>query len=346
MEEIWKTCTNYDMYEVSNLGKIRNKNTKRILKQAIRGGYSTLSLTNNSCKRVSLGAHRLVAIEFIPNPENKPQVNHINKNRSDNCVSNLEWTTAKENNIHRSTGVTQTTNQNIKVWRIDKNTDEKLEMYDSLEEAGEWLVQNNYSINLHNAKTTISDVTKGKQNTFGNFKWERVEQPHLENEEWKNVIIEGCEYDKYQISNMGRFKNYKGIIMENYKPHHSGYIYLRVDREKYSLHRLVAFAFLENIDNKPFVNHIDGNKTNNCANNLEWCTVSENNQHAIDTGLKKFYKRKIGQYTTNDELVKEFGSIIEAINETNVKTIKQVLYKKQTTAGGFIWKYLDEKDEN
>ncbi len=70
--------------------------------------------------------------------------------------------------------------------------------------------------------------------------------------------------------------------------------------------------------------------------------VSENNKHAIDTGLRKC-SRKIGQYTIDDKLVKEFNSIADAMNETGIKTIKHVLYGKQKIAGGFIWKYLDEK---
>ena len=141
---------------------------------------------------------------------------------------------------------------------------------------------------------------------------------------------------------MGRFKNSKGIIMENYIHHvHNGYIVVSLNKNQYKLHRLIAFTFLENLENKPFVNHIDGNKINNVVSNLEWCTASENNQHAIDTGLKKFYKRKIGQYTIDGELVKEFNSIVEAVNETKNGTIKHVLHKKQNTAGGFIWKYLD-----
>ena len=64
--------------------------------------------------------------------------------------------------------------------------------------------------------------------------------------------------------------------MKNYKPHHSGYIYLRVNIKKYALHRLVALTFIENPKNKEQVNHIDGNKINNCVNNLEWCTNKEN----------------------------------------------------------------------
>lgn len=339
-EEIWKTCSDFDMYEVSNLGQVRNKKTTRILRQATQGGYKCVGLMlNDEIKNCRV--HRLVAKEFIENPENKPQVNHIDKNKTNNIVSNLEWTTAKENSIHRSTGVIQTTNQNICVWRVDKDTNEKIKMYNSIEDAGRWLVDNNYSNCPLTSRANISNVIRGKQKTFCGFKWMRNKQEDLENEEWRNVIINGETNENYQISSMGRFKNSKGIIMENYKPHHGGYIYCRVNKEKYSLHRLVAFAFLENPENKPFVNHIDGNKTNNALSNLEWCTIAENNQHAIDTGLKQFYKRKIGQYNIDRELVKEFNSIIDAMNETGIKSIKQVLYGKQNTAGGFIWKYLD-----
>ena len=346
VEEIWKTCSDFDMYEVSNLGQVRNKKTKRILRQATQGGYKCVGLMLNN-KTISCRVHRLVAKEFIENQENKPQVNHLDKNRSNNIVSNLEWTTAKENNDHRSKGVIQTTNQNIRVWRVDINTNEKIEMYNSFEEAGQWLVDNNYSKCPHTARTNISNAVRGVYKSSCGFKWIRNEQEHLENEEWRNIIINGETNENYQISSMGRFKNSKGIIMENYKPHHSGYIFCRVNIEKYPIHRLVAFTFLENLENKPVVNHIDGNKTNNSVNNLEWCTVLENNQHAIDTGLKQFYKRKIGQYTVlkDPELVKEFNSIADAMNETGITSIKQVLYGKQNTAGGFIWKYLDEIKE-
>ena len=80
--------------------------------------------------------------------------------------------------------------------------------------------------------------------------------------------------------------------MENYKPHHSGHIYLRVNKDKYALHRLVASTFIENPKNKSMVNHIDGCKTNNAVTNLEWCTVQENNQHNHNAGLIKVFTRK------------------------------------------------------
>jgi len=129
--------------------------------------------------------------------------------------------------------------------------------------------------------------------------------------------------------------------MENYKPHHTGYIFVRVNIKKFSLHHLVASTFIKNPHLKPVVNHIDGNKTNNSVANLEWVTISENNKHNHDVGLIKSFTRKIGQYNLDGELIKKFNSIVEAMRETQIKTIKAVLYNNQKTAGGFIWKYLD-----
>jgi hypothetical protein len=63
-------------------------------------GYLGITMTNQSGKRKRYGIHRLVAQAYIPNPENKPQINHINGIKTDNRVSNLEWCTQRENNIH------------------------------------------------------------------------------------------------------------------------------------------------------------------------------------------------------------------------------------------------------
>jgi hypothetical protein len=60
----------------------------------------------------------------------------------------------------------------------------------------------------------------------------------LGGEIWKNVVVNGKTFDDYYVSSLGRFKNSRGVIMENYKPDHSGYIYVRVNKEKYSMHHL------------------------------------------------------------------------------------------------------------
>jgi len=130
-KEEWLPIKDFENYEISSLGQVRNTNTGRILKLTTKGGYIFTGLWSNS-KVKTIAVHRLVALAFIENPENKPQVNHKDKNRSNNNVSNLEWSTALENNLHRSKDVVQTTNQNIKIWRLDKETNEKLELYNSI----------------------------------------------------------------------------------------------------------------------------------------------------------------------------------------------------------------------
>ena len=339
-QEEWRQIKDFENYEVSSLGIVRNSNTGRILKLATTGGYIFAGLSSINRKSKTTAVHRLVAIAFIDNPENKSQVNHKDKNKSNNNVSNLEWNSALENNIHRSANAIQTTNQNIQIWRLDNETQEKIELYDSIYLAAKWCYENDYSKSINNARCNISTaITK---RSCG-FKWSRKDQLSLENETWKNIVINGQIFEKYFVSNLGRFKNYKGIIMENYKVHHSGYIFVRVDTQKYSLHRIVASTFIENLnpDINNVVNHIDGNKTNNSELNLEWTDVRGNSQHNHNIGLIKCFTRKIGQYDLADNLIKEFDSIVVAEKELKIKSIKAVLYKKQNTAGGFIFKYLD-----
>ncbi len=338
--EVWKPIEGYDHYEVSSFGNVRNKNTGRILKASKKGGYLSVGLSSGKPKTFSI--HQLVAKAFISNPENKLQVNHKDKNGMNNNISNLEWVTNKENSIHRSNGVKQTTNQNLEIYRIDINTKEILEKYDSIEEATKSIIEGT-NLKFNNVRSGISMAINNKQQTAYGYKWKKVEQNSLTNEEWREITIEGKNSQGYFVSSLGRFRNKKGVIMKHYKPHHSGYIYLRVNIDKYALHRLVALTFIPNFENKPFVNHIDGNKTNNSVNNLEWVTCAENNLHNHKFGLIKCFKRKVGQYDLEMNEINCFESIKEAAEKLSISqsSIKAVLYKKQKTGGGFVWKYLD-----
>jgi hypothetical protein len=114
MNEIWKDINGYQgVYQVSNLGRVRSldrqivylrrgklitsKHRGRIMKGSYTEGYLRIQLGKYGLRDF---IHRLVAQAFIPNPENKPEVNHINLIRDDNRVENLEWVTASENVIH------------------------------------------------------------------------------------------------------------------------------------------------------------------------------------------------------------------------------------------------------
>jgi NUMOD4 motif/HNH endonuclease len=102
MREHWRDIEGYKgMYQVSDLGRIRSLKygKKRILKPSLSKGYCSYSLSKDNFVKYFRG-HRLVAIAFIPNPENKPEVNHKNGNKLDNRKVNLEWATDEENKQH------------------------------------------------------------------------------------------------------------------------------------------------------------------------------------------------------------------------------------------------------
>lgn len=98
---MWKDIEfNPEVYEINEVGDVRNKKTGRILKpRKNRNGYLQVILCKDG-KRKTFLVHRLVAIAFIPNPENKRTVNHKDENKTNNCVENLQWMTDKENTVY------------------------------------------------------------------------------------------------------------------------------------------------------------------------------------------------------------------------------------------------------
>jgi len=97
INECWRSIDGYLNYQVSNIGRVRNCDTGRILRGTIdHHGYNIVSLSKDRAKR-KIPVHRLVAHEFIPNESDKPFVDHIDTNKLNNCVTNLRWATNREN---------------------------------------------------------------------------------------------------------------------------------------------------------------------------------------------------------------------------------------------------------
>jgi hypothetical protein len=179
--EVWKDIIGYEgQYQVSNLGRVKSMNREvdikrckvnkkeKIMSIGRRGGYSSLQLCKNSIDKSFL-VHRLVALAFIPNYENKRTVNHINGIKTDNRVENLEWATDSEQVIHAiKTGLNVMSDKHKRAFfegaRINK---QKLILhtltgvfYDSIKEAA-------FSINMKPKR--LSDRLTGKKKNKTNF---------------------------------------------------------------------------------------------------------------------------------------------------------------------------------
>lgn len=163
-------------------------------------------------------------------------------------------------------------------------------------------------------------------------------------ETWKTI------FQKYQVSDLGNVKslNYhrekrEYFLAKNKRPNGYLSVHLCVEgkEKRYLVHRLVAEAFIPNPDNKPCINHINGDKTDNRIENLEWCTQSENVQHAIKNKLKK--TKSILQYDLNERLIKKWNNAKEIEDATGIfaTNIIACCRGKQKTARKYIWKYED-----
>ena len=160
MKEIWKPIKNYEqLYEISNYGSVRSLYTGKIMKSRIgRDGYIRIPLSKNG-KHEFL--HRLLAVAFIPNPDHLPEVNHINENKMDNNLSNLEWCTHKYNSNYGTRLSRMAASNHEPVIQYTKDGRE-IARYASQKEAMEKTgIQSRH----------ISCCCKGKRKTTGGYVW-------------------------------------------------------------------------------------------------------------------------------------------------------------------------------
>lgn len=153
----------------------------------------------------------------------------------------------------------------------------------------------------------------------------------------------------YSISDNGKVKNNKtGKILTPVKTH-NGYFRVGLPYKLYRIHRLVAEAFIPNPENKHFVNHINGIKTDNRVENLEWVTAKQNINHSWEIGLSKpkydniKQPKRVIQMDLEDNIIQVFDSLKDAerVTKCNNSEISKVCLGKRRTARGYKWRFAN-----
>ena len=167
---------------------------------------------------------------------------------------------------------------------------------------------------------------------------------------WKKIFIDE-EETNYSVSNLGQVRNdISGKILSQRIQQGYKHVTLSLGNGKQKgcrVHRLVAIAFIENPDNKPYVNHIDCNRSNNIVENLEWVTPTENSQKAVIEGryLNSSHLRAVVQYDLNGNKLRTFESATEAARQLNLQQSKitACCKKDRRRTGNYQWRYADEE---
>jgi len=173
---------------------------------------------------------------------------------------------------------------------------------------------------------------------------------------WKT--IDGFNGD-YEVSNLGNVRSYKHrkpklMALCDYRGYKRIELFKDGFGRLYSVHRLVANAFIKNNKNKETVNHLNGIKSDNRVENLEWATRSENDLHAFSIGLRKPHPSMKGRYgkdnpkskpveqlTKDGILIKRFSGVSDAIRMTGIGNISNACIGRRNSAGGYLWRHCE-----
>lgn len=340
-EEMWEPLKNFSKYEICRKGIIRNVKTKLELKPYnMESGYSVIILSDDDNKSTDKYVHKLVAEQFISNPDNLPEVNHKNGNKNDYSIENLECISPSDNSRHAiKTGLKQTTlgkGKNMELLDEDNNV---IKTFSSVKETINYVKCTDFTL-----RKLIRDNKFGDNTCLINGHRVRYKIYHdLDQEVWKNVNTEFSSVNEmYQVSSHGRVRNKLGIVMSNHIC--NGYQRLNLagapvgKSGNFFVHCLVAFSFLEFDESMRShdVNHIDKNTINNHISNLEILDKKEHNRK--DRG-----KRILGFSKNSKYVIFNARSTAGEVLGTDGQNITSAINRKGSCKS-YKWFTLDSEE--
>ena len=335
--EIWKTTYESDAYEVSNLGRLRRATTKRLFRGYVnRAGYKVHCIGHTTLK-----SHRLVARAFIPNPDSKPTVDHVEASeKSNNKLTNLRWATGAE---QRANTERPATNEKLRrpVRMLDKDTREFIRRFESVASAAR---------HLNKDPTNIGAVLRVRQKTAYGFVWEYEPVETIEGEEWRLIPSELFDLlEPHEVSSHGRIKNLTSGRVGSGSTQDDGVVVFRFTLTDGCMRvilvaRVVASVFLENPESKALVMHIDGDKANNHVSNLAWATRADVNHASHDRGASNSWTEE------EDAALRDFIESADRDNRGRIKwkdiTLPEILRNRTIGALQIRLYLLNPKPEN
>lgn len=375
-KEIWKDIDGYGgQYQVSNLGRVRSFRIKSegviLVQRPSIKGYMIVCLNH-----VAKSVHQLVARAFVGGYADGLEVNHINEDKADNRAENLEWVTHRQNNLHGT-----------RVRRVAEALSKRAMAIDQFDLDGNYIKtfpncrSAASAVGVH--KVSIYRVCQGKEKSVGGYRWaynrtfkveKKVPKPYprkvydttsLEGEQWAQV--EGYN-GLYWVSNLGRVKSVdhktangkfrpgrimKSEIVTNKKHRGPKYVIVNLFNGKRGiptrLCNLVARSFVSGYADGMEVNHIDGDVTNNRADNLEWATRRRKVQIGTrkENSLNVANRKTVVQMTLDGEFVAEYASLNEAGKAVGKEpgNISRACVGRQNTAYGYKWKFKNNNEK-
>jgi hypothetical protein len=338
--EKWQLCADFPGYQVSSLGRLKGKRGMILDPGKNKEGYIVAFFGSGKNKK-TIQVHREVAKAFIPNPDNKKEVHHINTIRHDNKVKNLQWVTHTENQRAKTGPAPGGNRRAVAEFTLDWVYVRQWESVTAAANAKE--------ISETSLSEYLRDKTGRREQCAGAcwIFWDEY-QGDFQGEEWKSIPNpRNPSAAQIVVSTHGRFKGPRGIVT-GAKVKGDYLIY-----RKTLAHRLVALAWIPNPDSeKNVVNHIDGVPSNNRKDNLEWVTQKENVNHASAIGLINHrhgkQSRPIWRIGKNNGPKRLFLSLKAAVIDTpnsNQKGISTAARKGGIHLhANYNWKYATNED--